>query len=109
MKEVIWLAVNRQQVVKMTKNPPDLKPGEIPVKLVVDVDPAAFSTPVLEQHVRIADWREGLVLADPELREAVITEAEAEMIRAQRLTAMRTALEQRGYVVTEPPPDGGDG
>jgi hypothetical protein len=30
---------------------------------------------VLEQHVRIADWREGLVFADPELREAVITEA----------------------------------
>lgn len=108
MKEVIWLAVNRQQVVKMTKNPPDLKRGEIPVKLVVDVDPAAFSTPVLEQHVRIADWREGLVFADPELREAVITDAEAEMIRGQRLEAMRAALEQRGFTVTAPPAEDSD-
>ena len=105
MKEVIWLAVSRQQVVKMTKNAPELKRGEIPLKLTVNVDEAAFRTPVIEHQVHIADWREGLVFADPELREAVITEAEAEMIRAQRLAAMRAALEQRGYTVTEPPPD----
>jgi hypothetical protein len=103
VKEIIWLTVNRVQVVKMTKNPPDLKRGEIPVKLLVEVDEKAFAASVLEQHVRIADWREGLVFADPELREAVITEAEAEMIRQQRIAAMCAALEDRGYVVTEPP------
>jgi len=90
---------------KMTVYLPDLKRGEIPVKLVVEVDAAAFSTPTLERHVHVADWRDGLAFADPELREAVITEAEAEMIRAQRLEAMRAALEQHGYVVTEPPGD----
>lgn len=105
MKEVIWLTVSRSQVVKMTKNPPELHRGEIPVKVWVEVDDTAFSVPTLERRVHVADWREGLVLPDPELREAVITENEAEGIRQQRLAAMRAALEARGYSVTEPPDD----
>lgn len=109
VKDVIYLAVSRQRVERMTKNLPDLKRGEIPVKLFIDVDIAAFGPPVLEQHVHVADWREGLALADVEMREAVITEAEAESIRRQRLAAMRAALEAQGYTVTAPEPedDGG--
>lgn len=103
MKETVWLVVSQYRVERMTKNPPDLKRGEIPVKLLVEVDPAAFREPVIEMRVHITDWREGLVFADPELHDAVITEAEAEMIRQQRITAMRAALEDRGFVVTAPP------
>lgn len=103
MKEVIYLAVSRQRVERMTKNLPDLKRNEIPVKLVIEVDPGAFREPVIERYVKIADWREGIDLADVELRESVITEAEAQMIRDRRLTQMRAILEAQGFTVTEPP------
>lgn len=108
MHEVIYLAVTRDRVERMTRNLPDLKRGEIPVKLTIDVDPAAFGPPVLEQHVRITDWREGLAIADPDFRELTITEAEAEFIRARRLADMRKALESYGYTVTDPAPEATD-
>jgi hypothetical protein len=103
VKEVIYLAISRHRVERMTKNLPDLKRGEIPVKLIVDVDNGAFGPPVLEQHVRITDWRDGIDIADVDFREAIITEAEAEVIRARRLEAMRKVLEGQGYTVTAPP------
>ena len=109
MKEVIWLAVSRQQVVKMTKNPPELRRGEIPLKVLVEVDPAAFGTPTLEAHVKIADWREGLVFADPELADLTITEAEADLIRRQRLDMMQRMLAEHGYTVTPPAEQAADG
>jgi len=109
MREVIYLAVSRTKVERMTKNLPDLKRGEIPVKLTLAVDNAAFGPPVLEQHVHVTDWREGVGLGDLELREAVITEAEAQLIRDQRLAAMRAVLEGRGYTVTAPEPEGDGG
>jgi len=39
---------------------------------------------------------------DIELRESIITEAEAQIIRDRRLAAMRQILEGHGYAVTEP-------
>jgi hypothetical protein len=105
MKETVYLKVSRQRVEGMYKSLPALARGEIPVKLDIVVEPSAFGPPVLEQHVHITDWREGTGIADVELREAVITEAEAQVIRDRRLTAMRAILEGRGYVVTEPPGD----
>lgn len=109
MREVIYLAVSRQKVERMTKNLPDLKRGEIPVKLVVTVDNGAFREPVIEIPVHVADWREGTDIADVELREAVITEAEAQLIRERRLAAMRAVLEGQGYTVTAPEPEASDG
>lgn len=110
MKEVIYLKVSRQRVEGMTKNLPDLKRGEIPVKLEVIVDPAVFGAPTIEQTVHVTDWREGLAFPGVGLEDLVITEAEAEMIRAQRLEAMRAALEQNGYTVVRTPlaDDGAD-
>jgi hypothetical protein len=105
MKEVIWLAVSPYGVESMRKNQPNLKGGEIAVKLEIEVADTAFGSPTIEQRISITDWREGLAFADPELRDLVITEAEAELIRQQRIAAMRAALEQRGYQVTEPPGD----
>ena len=100
MKEIIYLAVSPQRVERMYKSLPSLGRGEIPVKLVVEVDAKAFREPVIERHVHIADWRDGIDIADVELRESIITEAEAAQIRAQRLTAMRKILEDHGYEVT---------
>lgn len=107
MREIVWMTVNRHQVVKLTKNAPDLKRGEIPVKLVIEVDEAAFQTPTIEQHIRITDWREGLVFADPHLLEGVITEEEAAIIRTRRLEAMAAALAEHGYTVEPPDDDSG--
>jgi hypothetical protein len=105
MHEVICLKVSRQRVEGMYKSLPSLARGEIPVKIDVIVEPSAFREPTIEREIRITDWRDGLDLADVELKEAVITEAEAALIKERRLAAMRAILEQRGYVVTEPPPD----
>jgi hypothetical protein len=105
VKEVIFLAVDRAGVRKMTKNLPDLKRGEIPVKLVIEVDPAAFREPVIERHVHVTDWREGIDIADIQLKESIITEEEAELIRQRRLAKMREILEGQGYRVDEPDPE----
>lgn len=102
MQETIFLAVSRRRVERMTKTLPDLRRGEIPVKLVLEVDEGAFREPVIERHVVVADWRDGLDLVDVEFRDSVITEAEAEIIRARRLDRMREVLEGRGYTVTGP-------
>ena len=109
MKEVIYLAVSRRKVERMNKAMPDLRRGEIPVKLVVEVDEAAFREPVIERHVHIVDWREGIDLADITLRESVITEDEAQMIRDRRLAAMRRILEEHDYEVIPPEPTPVDG
>jgi hypothetical protein len=111
MREIIFLTASRQGIGRMTKNLPALKRGEIPVKLVIEVDEAAFREPVIERHVHIADWRDGIDIADVELCEAIITEAEAEQIRAQRLAAMRKILQDHGYEVTPAasPEGGSDG
>ena len=102
MKEVIYLSVSRQGVSKMTKNLPQLGRGEIPVKLIIEVADGAFGSPVLEQHVKVVDWRQGIDIADVRMTEATITQAEAELIRAQRLAAMRAVLEGQGYIITPP-------
>lgn len=43
MKDVIYLVVNANQVVRMTKTLPSLKRGEVPIKVSVSVDDNAFS------------------------------------------------------------------
>jgi len=100
LKETIYLRVSPAKVEGMTKNLPDLRRGEIPVKLVIEVDPGAFREPVIERHVKITDWREGIDIADLDLRESVITEAEAQLIRDRRLAQMRKILEEHGFEVT---------
>jgi hypothetical protein len=107
MREVIYLAVGRRGARAMTKKLPALQRGEIPVKLLLEIEESAFREPVLERTVRITDWREGVDLSDLDLREGTITEEEAAMIREQRLARMAEALRGHGYSV-DGPPDGGD-
>lgn len=99
MKETIYLRVSPQRVEGMTKGLPTLCRGEIPVKLVIEVDPTAFREPVIEQKVLIQDWRQGIDIADVQLKEGIITDKEAEMIRSQRLQKMKEILEQQGFSV----------
>lgn len=42
MKDVIYLVVNANQVVRMTKTLPSLKRGEVPIKVSVSVDDNAL-------------------------------------------------------------------
>lgn len=108
MREIIFLSVTRTRVERMTKSLPGLRRGEIPVKLIIEVDDSAFREPVLERHVRIADWREGTDIKDVELRESVITEEEAALIRTRRLAAMQQVLIEHGYDVVPPEDDDDD-
>lgn len=100
MKEVIYLVVDRYHIDRMTKRLPDLQRGQIPVKLTVEVEETAFREPVIEHHVKIADWRQGIDIGDVELDEGFITEEEAALIREQRLGQMRKIMEEHGYTVT---------
>ena len=102
MKDTIYLRVSPRKVEGMTKTLPELRRGEIPVKLVIEVDSSAFREPVIERHVEITDWREGIDIGDIDLNESIITEAEAQLIRDRRLAAMRRILEDQGYQVSEP-------
>jgi hypothetical protein len=102
MKETIYLVVTRSKVERMTKNLPQLDRGEIPVKLHVTVDEKAFREPVIEKHVEIDDWREGVDIADVEFRGSIITQDEADVIKQRRLARMREILESQGFNVTAP-------
>jgi len=102
MRETIYLAVSRRRVERLSKRFPDLKRGEIPVKLTVTVDEGAFREPVIERAVTISDWREGVGISDVDFTEAFITEDEAALIRAQRLETMSKVLKSKGYTVKKP-------
>lgn len=102
MKETVYLVISPYKVERMTKNLPDVKRGEIPVKLMITVPKEAFSPPTLSQEVLVNDWRQGIDLGDVEFRQSVITPEEAETIRQNRLAKMRSVLEAQGYMITEP-------
>jgi len=47
MKEIIYLVVDQRGVQNMRKALPEVRRGEIPVKLTINVPPEAFSPPTL--------------------------------------------------------------
>jgi hypothetical protein len=102
MKEVIYLVVDQRGVQAMRKTLPDVRRGEIPVKLTINVPPEAFSPPTLSQEVTVDDWRQGIELNDVEFKQSIITPDEAEVIRQRRLEKMRAVLEAQGFTVTDP-------
>jgi hypothetical protein len=108
MRETIFLVVSRHKVEKMTKSLPQLRRGEIPVKLVIEVAETAYREPVIERKVIIEDWREGIDISDVDFKETFITEEEAALIREQRLKRMAAMLESHGYAVVAPGPSFGD-
>jgi hypothetical protein len=102
MKETIYLVVDRSGITAMRKNLPEVRRGEIPVKLTITVPPEAFNPPTLSQEITVNDWRQGIDMEDVEFRNSIITADEAEVIRQRRLEKMRTILEAQGYKI-EPP------
>lgn len=102
MTETIYLVVDQYSVKRMTKNLPQLNRGEIPIKLELDVETSAFRSPVIEKHVHVEDWRQGVDIADVEFKETTITEEEAEMIRQRRLEKMTEVLQAQGFQVVKP-------
>ncbi len=90
---------------RMTKNLPPRYKGESPIKLSLTVEPAAFREPVIEKSVVVEDWREGIDIADVEVKETAMTEEEAQLTQDQRLQRMREVLKTQGYVVSKPDGD----
>lgn len=78
MKDVIYLVVNANQVVRMTKTLPSLKRGEVPIKVSISVDDDAFDIPTISREIVVTDWQKDVRLNDLELRQNFITEEEAE-------------------------------
>lgn len=101
MKEVIYLYADSWGINRMTKNLGQVKRGEIPVKLTIDISETAFREPIIEKHVEITDWRQGVDIADVEFKETFITEEEAATVRQMRLDKMSEILEKQGYVVSK--------
>jgi hypothetical protein len=100
MKDVIFITVSRAGATKMTKSMPgNLGRGEIAVKVRLEVADKAFGFPTIEREILVEDWTHGIDLSDVDLRQGVITEAEAELIRRRRIEAMAQTLREHGYKV----------
>lgn len=99
MREPIYLIVDRTKVVRMVKNLGRLERGQIPVKLTVEVKPAAFREPVIEREVIVDDWSDGIALSDVTFEKNIITEKEAEIVKQSRLKEMEQILKSHGYNV----------
>jgi hypothetical protein len=106
MKDILYLCCDQTKIARTTKSMPNVRAGEIVVKVEVEVDRQAFREPTLVRQVHVSDWRDGIdVGADIELRQNFITEAEAEMIRRNRLDQMQTILAGHGYKIEPPEAD----
>lgn len=100
MKDTAYLIVNRSGIQSMRKTLPDLRRGEIAVKVIMDVSLESFAPPTIEQHIVIQDPYQGIDLEDVHFTGSTITEAEAEMIRQRRLAKAAEILAANGYTVT---------
>lgn len=100
MKDVAYLVVSRRGIESMRKSLPDLKRGEIAVKVVLEVESNAFAPPTIEQHIHIEDPYRGVDLADVHFTGSTITEEEAELIRSRRLAKAAEILAANGYQVS---------
>lgn len=101
MKETIFLIVSRNKVEDMRKNLPRLSRGQIPIKLNIEVKPNAFTEPTIERDIVVEDWNHDIDLQDVLFEKSTITEKEAELIKANRLSRMQEILQQHGYEVTK--------
>jgi hypothetical protein len=102
MREVIYLAASKYGVRGMWKNMPSLQRGEIPIKISLEIEERAFREPSIQQEIIITDWREGIDIPDADIHELVITQEEAEIIKARRLEAMVGILKAKGYDILPP-------
>lgn len=103
MNETIYLTCTKDKVEKMTKSLPNhIRKHEVPIKLHINIPDEAFSPPTVEHYVHIEDWRKGIDLEDVQFKKYIITDEEAEIIRARRLEKMTSVLREQGYTVEAP-------
>ena len=102
MIETIYLYADQWGINRMTKNLNQVKRGEIPIKLEIEVSETAFREPIIEKKVTIEDWRQGVDIADVDFKETFITEDEAAKIREMRFEKMSEILQKQGYNVSKP-------
>lgn len=101
MIETIYLYADKWGVNRMTKNLNQVKRGEIPIKLQLEISEEAFREPIIEKYVKIEDWRQGVDIADVDFNETFITEEEAAKVREMRLEKMSQILAEQGYLVSK--------
>lgn len=97
----MYMVLSRDGFKYGRKNLPDVKRGQIVVKLYIEVEDECFGQPVLEQNVYIEDWQKGIDINDVEFNQQIITGEEAELIRNKRIEKMKNILEEQGYIITE--------
>lgn len=102
MIETIYLYADQWGINRMTKNLGQVKRGEIPIKLELEVEETAFREPVIEKKVVISDWRQGVDIADIDFKETFITEEEAAVVRQMRFEKMTEILTKQGFQVSKP-------
>lgn len=101
MKKTIYLTVSRNGVGNTVRQnlPTNLQRGKVPVKINIEIADNAFAPPILEQNIKIEDAYRGIDFEDVHFNGSTITEAEAELIRQQRLTKAAEILKANGYTV----------
>jgi hypothetical protein len=99
MKDLIYLTINKEKVVKMTKTLPDVRRGEIIAKVDVKVEDKCFGTATIPQEIFINDWRDGIDMEDVEFKKNIISQEEADIIKQRRLEKMTQILREQGFNV----------
>jgi hypothetical protein len=102
MNQTVYIVASRHGIGRMTKNLPELRRGEIPIKVNIKIDEKAFRVPTIEREIVINDWQEGVDIGDVEFRKDIITQDEADMIRQRRFDKMKELLEEQGYTIAPP-------
>lgn len=103
MRQTIFLYATEHGIEnRVTKELGRVGRGQIPIKLTLDIEETAFREPVIEKHVTIEDWRQGVDIADVDFKETFITEEEAAAIRQMRFEKMSEILKKQGYTVAKP-------
>jgi hypothetical protein len=100
VKDIVYLVVSRAGVQSMRKSLPDLKRGEIALKVHVTAADKSFAPPTIEQHIDIQDPYQGVDLEDVHFNGYTITQEEADVIRQRRLAKAAEILTANGYAVS---------
>ena len=101
MKETIYLYANKYGIDRMRKTLTDFKRGEIPIKLIVEVDDNAFGIPSIEKYIIIDDWGSAVDIEDVNFDKNIITPDEANIIKNKRIEKMKQILESQGYEINK--------
>lgn len=104
MTDTIYLICTKkgvQSMVKTSRGVQNLRKGEVPIKLKVNVDDGNWKPPFIEKEIVVDRWDDNLELDDIDFEGQYVTEDEVDLIRQHRLDRMNEILSQQGYTVTK--------